>query len=138
MQDIAYFFAMHTQQLMTQETYVKATGRWEEDLRKEYGKDKDRVKVDPYSLNIDFDIISRDGSVSGSQNVQAWIQLYQMMLENPATAQNFDTVRIFKHIARELGAKNANDFVRQGVKAQVMDDGQVQEEVRKGNLQPVE
>jgi len=137
MQDVAYFFAAHTQQLMTQETYVKATGRWEDELKAEYGLN-DRVKVSPHDLDIDFDIITRDGSVAGTQNVQAWIQLYQMMLENPATAQQFDTVRVFKHIARELGAKNVNDFVKkQDVQSQVMPDEQVQSEVQKGNLKPV-
>jgi hypothetical protein len=137
MQDVAYFFAVHTQQLMSQETYVKATGRWEEDLRKEYGVD-DRVVVNPMDLQIDFDVISRDGSVPGTQSVEAWLQLYKMMVENPETAGHFDTIRIFKHIARELGAKNVHDFIKkQDLQATVMPDDQVQQQVQAGNLRPV-
>ena len=137
MQDLAYFFAAHTQQLMSQETYVKATGRWEEDLKKEYGK-KDKIKVKPSDLDIDFDIIPRDGSVPGNQDVQSWLQLYQMAIENPQVAREVDTVRVFKHIARELGAKNVNDFIRQQpMQSQVMPDEEVDKQVQAGNLRPV-
>ena len=140
MQDLAYFFATHTQQLMSEETYVKATGRWEEDLRKEYGIGE-RIRVSPESLHVDFDIIARDGSVPGTQSAETWIHLWEVMMSHPEVMQNFDAVRIFKHIARELGAKNVHDFVRSpegGVQADIRPDEEVEQEVQRGNLQAVQ
>jgi hypothetical protein len=138
MQDIAYFFAAHTQQLMSQDTYVSAAGDMEEVLRKEYGK-SDRIKVTPFDLLIDYDIVGRDGSVPGNQNVEAWLQLMQILTKEPEVRREFDVPRIFKHVARELGAKNVHDFVRRGgsIQPQVMDDETAMREVEKGNLRAV-
>ncbi len=139
MQDIAYFFAVHTQQLMSEETYVKATGRWEEDLRAEYGT-AERIPVKPQDLDIDFDIQIRDGSVPGTQSAEAWLQLFGIIAEHPEVAQDIDPVRVFTHIARELGAKNVHDFKRAAgnVQAEVRPDEDVQREVERGNLRPVD
>ena len=52
--------------------------------------------------------------------------------------RSVDTVRVFKHIARELGAKNVNDFIRQQpMQSQVMPDEEVDKQVQAGNLRPV-
>src|SRR5690606_28525774 len=53
LQDIAYMFAVHTQQLMTEETYVKLAGRYEEELRRERAFVNDRYPVSPLDLAID-------------------------------------------------------------------------------------
>jgi Fe2+ or Zn2+ uptake regulation protein len=37
MHDLGYMFASHVQQFMSEEVYVKTTGRWQEVLEKEYG-----------------------------------------------------------------------------------------------------
>ena len=55
-------------------------------------------------------------------------------------ANQFDMVRIFKHIARNAGAKNVNEFVRQGggVNAQTQDQSQINSQVQQGNLVPIQ
>ena len=142
MQDIGYFFAHHTQQLMSEETYVKTTGRWQETLQREYGGkiERNRMKVTPWDLLIDYDVMIRDGSVPGSNFSESWIQMYQILASNPELANNFEMVRIFKHIARGMGAKDVEQFERVGVPAttaQTMPDEQVADQVEKGNLLPL-
>jgi hypothetical protein len=133
-QDIGYMFASHTQQLMTEEMYADITGDWEEVLRKEYGRsiERGKMKVHPKDLDIDYDVRVRDGSVPGSQSSEAWTNLFKIIAQTPELHQQFSVTRIFKHIAREMGAKNVNEFVR----TQAMDDEQVMREVERGNLIP--
>jgi hypothetical protein len=145
MNDIAYFFASHTQQLMTKDTYVKATGDWPAVLEKEYAaKAKNGVlKASPYDLKIDYDIISRNGSIPGNQSSEAWLRLFDILMTNPEMNKEFDVVRIFKHIARELGEKNVDDFTRAKTQeyaqtqATVMPDDVVRQQVQAGNLVPM-
>ena len=139
MQDIAYMFASHTQQLMKESTYVNIAGRWEQELMAEYGLDATRAKVSPNDLVIDYDVIPHDGSSPGGEPADLWIQLYQIMSQNPIVSQQFDMTRVFKHIARQLGAKNVDDFTiksGQANPAQVMPDESVLKAVDKGNLIP--
>lgn len=140
MQDIGYFFASHTQQFMSQETYVSTSGEWEEQLIQEYGRQgSGRARFSPRDIQIDWDVIVRDGSTVANQDGAAWRALYAEMLKSPETARHFDMVRIFKHIARVMGARNVEDFERknQQVNMQTMDDEQALREVEKGNLRPV-
>jgi hypothetical protein len=133
MQDIGYFFGHHVQQLMEEETYVKTVGAWPETLAKEYG-DTSRIKVSPYDLLIDYDLFVRDGSIPGGNFSGVWMEMFKSMAEHPELQQTFDTVRIFKHIARNSGAKDVERFIR--VKA--APDEEVLNEVDKGNLIPFE
>lgn len=135
MTDIANFFALHTQQLMKEETYVKVTGEWETVLRQEYGKTDMNFKVTPKDLMIDYDIISHDGTSPGGEYADTWVNLFQTMAKNPWLAGNFDMVRVFKHIARLLGAKNLNDFE---LKTKVLPNETVEAEAGKGNIVAVE
>ncbi len=141
MQDLAYFYASHTQQYMSQEVYVKATGTWPEVLLREYGQ-AGGVRVSPFDVVVDFDVIFKDGSVPTSRagGAQVWVQLFQSIVSNPELIQSFDVGRIFVHIARMMGAKNVWDFVRGGgeVAAQVQPDQVVEAAARAGNLVPVE
>jgi hypothetical protein len=129
MQDIGYFFAHHAQQLMTEETYIKTVGAWPESLKAEYG-DTSRIKVSPYDILIDYDLITRDGSVPGSNFSGVWMEMFKVLSEHPELQQTFDSVRIFKHIARNSGAKNVDQFV----KVKAMPDEAVMDEVQKGNI----
>jgi len=143
MQDIGTFFGFHNQQMMKQSSYVKMAGDWYDVLVKEYGEGgqgRGRIKVDPMSLDIMYDVIVRDGSVPGGNYSQSWIQLFQILGNNQELAQQFDVVRIFKHIARNLGAKNVNDFVRRGggIQPQTMPNEAVAAQVQAGNLVPLE
>lgn len=138
MQDLAYFFASHTQQFMTMDTYIKIKGRYEEELVEEFGS-VGGIKVSPFNLSVNYDIISNDGTAMNGDFAESWIQLYQIMSGNPAVGQAFDMVRIFKHIARMMGAKNVNDFVIRGgsVRTRQMQDAQVEKELQEGNIIPV-
>ncbi|GAG00485.1 unnamed protein product, partial [marine sediment metagenome] len=111
MQDIGYMFASHNQQLLSQETYARAVGRWPQVLMDEYGVGpQDRIPVSPFDLLIDFDVLVKDGSIPGGSYNDAWTQLFQVIAAQPLLLMKFDIVRIFKHIARSLGAKNVEDF----------------------------
>lgn len=137
MQDLAYMVGSHTQQLMTNDLYVAITGRWEEDLRREYG-DTSRLRVSPMDLAIDFDINVKDGGIQGTEDGEMWIKLFQTINADPALAAQFDTGRIFLHIARQLGAKDTQDFLKkQPVQTKVMPDEAVAAQASAGNVIPV-
>jgi hypothetical protein len=132
MQDIGYFFASHTQQLMEEETYIKTVGAWPEVLRGIYGN-RSRIKVSPYDLLVDYDIVVRDGSIPGGNFSRIWIDLFKVIVEHPELGNQFDSVRIFKHIAVNSGAKNVDEFV----KVQPMPDEQVLQNAQAGNIIPM-
>ena len=137
MQDIGTMFAVHTQQYMTQETYVKAVGSKKEQLTALFGG-KPSMAVSPYDLAINYDVIVRDGSIPGSNFSEAWLQMFGIIAQTPELYQQFDVFRIFSYIAQQLGAKNIDDFKRnvQQVQPQVQGDQQVLDQVQAGNLVP--
>jgi hypothetical protein len=145
--DIGYMFASNTQQLMSKPVYVKTVGLWEDVLAKEYGIDaammvpqmNPRMLVNPKDLSVAYDLIIKDGSVMGGENPQVWAELFRTIASSPQLFQNFDVVRIFKHVARVMGAKDVNEFVLKAgpVQAQLMGDQQVASQAQAGNLVPV-
>ena len=64
MQPMANMFAVHTQQYMKKETYVRTIGRYQEELERQFGKDA-RIPVTPYDLSVNYDLIAHDGSIPG-------------------------------------------------------------------------
>ena len=139
MHDIAIMFAEHTQQFMSQEVYVKTAGDWQSTLASVYGPNVRKMKVTPFDLLISYDVVPRDGSVPGGNYSDFWGQVFTSIAQNPWLAQTFDIVRIFKHMAVSAGAKNVNDFVRDGggqINAQVMPDEQVAQQAQAGNIIP--
>lgn len=140
--DIGYMMAAHTQQFMDEAVYMSIYGPYQEALMRDYGKfvRNDQIKVTPYDLLIPYDVIIRDGTIPGGNFSQAWIQLFDQIAKVPELHQQFDLVRIFKHIARNLGAKNVDDFARQGPAMQVSTapDQQVLQQAQQGNLVPTE
>jgi len=142
MQEIGEFFGAHTQEMITDAMYVKVHGDWVDVLLDEYGPSisRGRMKVSPRDLNVMYDVIVRDGSVPGSNFSDVWIRMFDVLSQHPELSQKFDIVQIFKHIARNSGVKNVNDFIRRGggqVNAQVMPDEQVQQQAAAGNLVPM-
>ena len=140
MQDIGYFFASHCQQLMREETFIKVSGEYIGVLLDEFGMpDRGRLAVSPDQLDINYDVIPRDGSVPGGNYSEFWLQTFNILAQNPELAQKFDVVRIFKHMARNAGAKNVNEFVRQGanINPMIQQDQQVAASVQQGNLIPM-
>jgi len=136
MQDLGYMFASHVQQLMTQELYTTTTGRWQEVLTGHMGQEAQRMKVSPFDVLVDYDVLVRDGSVPGGNFNESWTQMFQIIASNPELQQSFDIGRIFKYIATNMGAKNVDEFVR--VKPQMMPDQQVQEQAQAGNIVPLQ
>lgn len=139
---MARMMATHTQDFMEDETYINITGELAEVIASELGREVPpgvKFPIRPEDLAVAYDVKAHDGTMAGTQDVQAWTQLWQVFGSSPHIAQNFDIVRIFKHIARQMGVKNVNDFVRTAppTQTQMMPDEQVNNEVDKGNLVPV-
>ncbi len=139
MQDIGTMFAVHTQQYMSKETYVKIVGRHEEKLLRNFGKDAQRVPVSPYDLAINYDLIVRDGSIPGGNFSESWIGLFKIISQSDQLTREFDTTRIFMYIAQQLGAKNVEDFKRNlgQIQLKTMPDQKVNDQVNAGNMVPV-
>jgi hypothetical protein len=137
MYDISFLFAAHTQQLMTQDTYARIVGDWPDVLQSMQTPDK-RLMVTPWDIMVDYDIILK-GAEDDKSNVQNWLQLYQVMAQNPLVGQQFDMVRIFKKIALLMGAKDVNDFVMQGgnVQPQMLANEEILQQADKGNIVPI-
>jgi len=142
LQDIGMFFAHHNKQMMKNKSYVKLVGDWQDVLQAEFGDsggiDRGRIKVNPADIDINYNVIVRDGSIPGGNYSQSWIQLFQTVTSVPELAQKFDVVRIFTYIARNLGAKNVQEFIRRGgnIQPQSMPDEQVRANIQQGNLIP--
>lgn len=134
MQRLGRLLADQTQQLMEQETYIKVTGELGQRLQEEYGINprQDRVKLSPLDLVVNYDIEAHDGTIPGAEDAENWVQLYQVLMQSdPSVTTRFNKVAIFKHIARQLGARNVDAFE---LKGKAMQDEQVMREVERGNL----
>uniref|UniRef100_A0A6M3JAY9 Portal protein n=1 Tax=viral metagenome TaxID=1070528 RepID=A0A6M3JAY9_9ZZZZ len=142
MYDIGYMFASHTQQLMSKELWVDTTGRWAETLEADYGQrmEKGKIKVMPWDLSVDYDLTIKDGSVM-SGDAQVWSQVFQVIASNPALLGAFDLPRIFKHIARLMGAKDVDEFIIKGgmppAQMSMVPDALAIAEKQAGNIVPV-
>jgi len=110
----ALIYAYNTQELMSLDTYVKVMGHQEEVLRKEYGWDNEMIQVSPMDLEITFDVEVSDGSVISAQDPNIWNNLLSVVSTNPEVFAAVDSTRVFLHIARLMGEKNAHDFLKKG------------------------
>ncbi len=125
----------HTQQFMSQNTYVKTMGRTEDILRKEYDITDPRTLVTPFNIDINFDIIIRDSTVIGGESAESWLQWWQMVISNPEVAVMFDLPRIGLHIGRLMGNKAPEQFMlNRSFRSEVVPDEQVLEQAEAGNL----
>lgn len=140
-QDIGEFFASHTQQVMKKSHYVKVAGKWLPLLLEEFGPNiqRGRLEVSPKDIDINYDIIVRDGSLPNGNYSEVWLRMFDSLTSQPELANHFDIVKIFKHIARNAGAKNVNSFVRQGggVQPRALPNNQVQNLAQRGNITPI-
>lgn len=140
MDPLAIFHAEHTQQFMDQSTFVRITGPLQAMLQMDVGA---RLQVNPWDLNVGYDVVPHDGSMSGSQYNNAMVQLFQMAAANPELNANYDLTRIFGHMMRLNGLRNVDDFKRIGgvppigMGVNVMGDQQVQEQAQAGNIVPM-
>lgn len=138
MQDVGTMFAVHTQQYMSQDTYVRIIGRYAEQLTTIFG-DKRSTRVSPFDLAINYDLIVRDGSIPGGNFSDAWIEMFKIIATNQPLMAEFDITRIFMYIAQQLGAKNVEDFKRNldQTQTKVIPDEEALTEADKGNLIPM-
>jgi hypothetical protein len=141
MRNIGYMCAVHTQQLMSQSTYMRLLGDWPDALQKEFRGSKG-VNINPSDLMVPFDVATKDGSTPRDTGMSAhtWAQIFQIIAGNPTLMQTFDVTRIFTHWARMSGAKNIHEFMlTDGVgAAKLASDQQALEGAQKGNLVPAD
>ena len=67
--------------------------------------------------------------------------MFRIMAQQPQLYQSFDMVRIFKHIARIMGAKDINEFVLKSgpvSPVQIESSDKIQKGVQQGNMVPIE
>lgn len=135
MQSIAHMFASHVQQLMSQSDFIQVTGDLSKMLEEDFGlkAKRDRIKVSPRDIIVNFDIEEMDGSIPGSEDVGTLTELFQIINQNPNTAMQFDLVRMVRHIGRQAGVKNIEDFA-----VQVMSDEEVLRQEEAGTLTPLQ
>lgn len=145
MGDLAYFHASHTQQLMSKEIYEKSIGEWPDILMEEFGSkgiDPSRpIKIDPFSVLCDFDVIYKDGTTATADALSNdfWSRNFASILQSDKLSQ-FDVTKIFRHMARINGAKNVGDFINQGgsLETSIQPNQQVTDQVQRGNLIPLD
>ena len=141
--DLAYFHASHTQQLMSQEIYAKASGEWPQRLMEEYGLSPDKaMQVSPFEILADFDIIFKDGTSATADALtnDFWSRNFAAILQSDKLGM-FNAQRIFQHMARLNGAKNVGEFIdREGgeLNALLQPDQDVLQDAQAGNIVPVD
>lgn len=133
--DIAFMLASNIIQYMEEDIYLKITGKYEDILREEYGITEQGLRVSPDVLDADFDVIINDGSIPGGEFANTWQQLLQMTAANPELFQRIDFVRTWLHIARLLGAKNPQDFLKKvPQQPRVASQEQIDKGIQQGNI----
>ena len=142
MHDLGYFYGSHTQQLMSQDMYVRAIGDWPQVLIEEYGgMTPERISVDPFAILADYDVVVKDNSEASSDQgvMQFWQQALPAILGKPELFSIFNIPSIFKHIARISGEKNVGNFILAGggAQAQVVGQAALQKMIQEGNVAPV-
>lgn len=140
MMDIGEFFAAHTQQFMEQDTHIKITGDWQRRLIAEYGEQAPtRFTVHPSDLDVLYDVVIRDTGTPGGNYTAVWEKMFEVMATHPELAQKFDIGKVFMHIARNNGAKNAEEFLRTDMpQTQTMPTEDVMRQAEAGNMIPVD
>jgi hypothetical protein len=142
MQPLGEMLAYHTQQMMSEEHFVQLTGTWEEKLRNDLGKPvrNGRTSVTMSDITVAFDVNIYDGSMPGSENIQSWVDIFTMIAQNPTITPMFNIDKIFTHLARQMGAKNIDDFVKtteMGGAVQVVPDEVAMQQAQAGNITPM-
>ena len=77
------------------------------------------------------------------ENAQAWAEVWRELqnTQNPEILNRVDMFRVFKHVARLLGAHNVQEFEKKGqplADPSVQPDDRIQEQVGRGNMVPIE
>lgn len=137
----------NTSQYLSQDSYVRMAGRFEDELRAEYtkmgGATEDQFfPIHPKDIQPYYDVIPSGVSAKGEDQFPIWAELTKSVFGNEFLASQIDIIRWLKHIARLGGAENVGDFIQQGgmvspVVAGPEQQGKVESEAKKGNLVPL-
>lgn len=142
--DIGYMFAMHVQQLMSEDLFVSTVGEWQSQLLEVYGErvKNDRMRVTPQDLNIDFDVVINSNGPDSQTEAQFWVQMFDIITRNPDLYSIIDIGRVFRFVATQLGASNVDNFLRAPMppvmQPTLIPTDQVMKQAQAGNLAPVE
>lgn len=143
--EIGYQLASNTLQLMEGEQYVKILGNYGDVLRSEYGDAAIRtdalgnisIMANLNDLDVDYDVKIQDGTIPSGEYADVWSQLMVNAAGHPELFEQLDFVRVWKHIARLLGAKNVNDFMKAAPNMRVGGQQEIENNVQSGNFAPV-
>lgn len=141
MQIAGELIASHTQEFMEDDQWVQINGEWAEKLAKDFGvaPASNRMLITPDAIDINYDIMVRDGATQGASSSRVWTDIFQAAAQNPEMAKEIDMFRLFSHIAKQNGAKNIEEFRRNTNNANIttQPNEQVEQEVQRGNLVPL-
>lgn len=140
MYDLGEMLAVHTQQFMSQELFLRITGEYAQLLLEEHGvapAGSKRLRITPADLSVDFDVVVRDGSVPGGADTQTLMKLFETIARDPELRQQFDLFRLFGRISREAGVKDYQDFRRRQTNIELRPNEEVLKQVERGNLVPM-
>ena len=131
--DVGSLFAYHTQEFMTQKTYARVVGDWPEELAGDFEAriKGGNVQVSPMDLAVPFDVIIGDAVVPLASTSAPWMQMFQVIAQNPWMTQLYNMPLLSRHIFRSLGVKNISDLVLKGYSPD-----KINSEVQQGNLVP--
>jgi len=145
MYDVGLMGAFNTQQFMSQTTMVETIGRYDTLLKKIH-KGASSVPATIQNINVAFDVIPLDGSMPGTENVEAHTAILQTLLQVPGVgeriAAGMDIPRFAANWMRMTGATNALEFFQTGgsdgtAPPQVLPDEEVAAQAQAGNIVPI-
>ncbi len=137
MQDLADIIASNTQQHMSEEVYANTVGEWEQTLKEQYGVG-DRIKVSPFDILIDYDVVSKKATPKGGQRIDVLAQVFQAIAGSETLQREYDMVRMAGALFTEMGFKDISAFKRTPQERQIISDEQAAQGAKLGNLAPVE
>ena len=82
-------------------------------------------------LDIDFDVLPKDGTIPSGQNVEGLIQAFQVVAANPEVGAGLDMTRLFLHLMRVSGVRNVEQF-----RVKQRPQEQIEAQVGAGNYVP--
>jgi hypothetical protein len=109
MYDTGYMFASHFQQFMSRPLYLQMIGENQQELMQVYGEGK---QFDPQDFIFEYDILTSDGSGTGSEYLPDMMQLFQMTRQIPETANAFDPVRQIMDLYIRAGNRGVSRMLR--------------------------
>lgn len=137
---IADMFAHNTQQLMSEKVFVETVGDFADRLAEEYPRVRaqERLGIKKEDVLVNYNVKPRDNSMQMQSTVQDKINLFDIILRQPGLAAEFDTVKLFKSIAKDMGFRNVEEFTKnKGVRATLTPMEEIQRQVQAGNMLPV-